>query len=72
MITRRGRPAGYLISYEALDRLLQRLKDLEDIRAMREAEAGWRAGGGEPFAETLAEIEAEEAASTQGASPLRW
>jgi prevent-host-death family protein len=60
MITRYGRPAGYLIGYEALNRLLQRLEDLEDIRAMREAE--WRAGGGQPFAETLAEIEAEEAA----------
>jgi len=62
MITRYGRPAGYLIGYEALNRLLQRLEDLEDMRAMREAEAEWRAGGGQPFAETLAEIEAEEAA----------
>jgi prevent-host-death family protein len=40
MITRHGRPAGYLIGYEALNRLLQRLEDLEDMRAMREAEAG--------------------------------
>jgi len=61
MITRHGRPAGYLIGYEALNRLLQRLEDLEDIRAMREAEAEWRAGSGQPFAETLAEIQAEEA-----------
>ena len=63
MITRYGRPAGYLIGYEALNRLLQRLEDLEDMRTMREAEAEWRAGGGQPFAETLAEIEAEEAAT---------
>lgn len=39
---------------------------------MREAKAEWRAGDGQPFAQTSAEIEAEEAASTQGASPLRW
>jgi len=63
MITRHGRPAGYLIGYEALNRLLQRLEDLEDVRVMREAEAEWRAGGGQPFAETLTEIEAEEAAT---------
>jgi prevent-host-death family protein len=63
MITRYGRPAGYLIGYEALNRLLQRLEDLEDMRAMREAEAEWRAGGGQPFTDTLAEIEAEEAAT---------
>jgi prevent-host-death family protein len=63
MITRYGRPAGYLIGYEALNRLLQRLEDLEDMRVMREAEAEWRAGGGQPFAETLAEIEAAEEAA---------
>jgi prevent-host-death family protein len=65
LITRYGRPAGYLIGYEALNRLLQRLEDLEDMRAMREAEAEWRAGGGQPFAETLAEIEAAEEAAPQ-------
>jgi len=63
MITRHGRPAGYLIGYQALNRLLQRLEDLEDLRAMRQAEAEWRAGGGQPFAETLAEIEAGEAST---------
>ena len=63
MITRHGRPAGYLIGYEALNRLLQRLEDLEDMRAMREAETEWRVGGGQPFAEALAKIEAEEAAT---------
>jgi PHD/YefM family antitoxin component YafN of YafNO toxin-antitoxin module len=61
MITRHGRPAGYLIGYEALNRLLRRLEDLEDIRAVPEAKAEWRAEGGQPFAETLAEVEAEEA-----------
>jgi prevent-host-death family protein len=70
MITRYGRPAGYLIGYEALNRLLQRLEDLEDMRAMREAEAEWRAGGGQPFAETLAEMEAEEAAPQHVAGEL--
>jgi hypothetical protein len=51
-----------LIGYEALNRLRQRLADLADMRAMREAEAEWRAGDSQPFEETLAEIEAEEAA----------
>ncbi|MFQ6090084.1 MAG: type II toxin-antitoxin system Phd/YefM family antitoxin [Candidatus Bipolaricaulia bacterium] len=61
MVTRYGRPAGYLIGYETLNRLLERLEALEDIRAIREAEAEWRAKGGQPFAEALAEVEAEEA-----------
>ncbi len=61
MITRYGRPAGYLIGYETLNRLLERLEDQEDIRAMREVEAEWRATGGQPFAEVLAEAESEEA-----------
>lgn len=60
MITRYGRPAGYLIGYGTLNSLLERLEDLEDIRAMREVEAEWRARGGRPFAEVLAEVEAEE------------
>ena len=63
MITRYGRPAGYLIGYEALNRLMERLEDLEDIRMMREAEVEWRTVGGQPFREALAEVEAEEAAS---------
>ena len=62
MITRYGRPTGYLIGYEALNRLLERLEDLEDIRMMREVEIEWRTVGGQPFAEVLAEVEAEEAA----------
>ena len=33
MITRYGRPAGYLIGYEILNRLLERLEELENIRA---------------------------------------
>jgi len=61
MITRYGRPAGYLIGYEILNRLLERLEELEDIRAMREAEAEWRARGGQPFEEALAEVENQEA-----------
>ena len=61
MITRYGRPAGYLIGYEILNRLLERLEELEDIQAMREAEAKWRARGGQPFEEALAEVENQEA-----------
>jgi prevent-host-death family protein len=62
MITRYGRPAGYLIGYETLNGLLERLEELEDIRAMHQVEAEWRAGGGRPFAEILTEVEAGEAA----------
>lgn len=61
MITRYGRPAGYLIGYQTLNRLLDRLEELEDIQTMREAEAEWRARGGQPFTEALAEVESEEA-----------
>lgn len=60
MITRYGRPAGYLIGYEILNRLLERLEELEDIRAMREAEDEWRARGGQPFEEALGEVENQE------------
>jgi len=59
MITCYGRPAGYLVGYEILNRLLERLEELEDIRAMREAE--WRTRGGQPFEEALAEVENQEA-----------
>lgn len=57
IITRHGRPVGYLINYEAFNNLLERLEDLEDIRAMREAEATWRAGEGRDFEEFAAELE---------------
>jgi prevent-host-death family protein len=57
MITRYGRPAGYLIGYETLNQLLERLEELEDIRAMRQVEAEWRARGGRPFAEALSKAE---------------
>lgn len=60
MITRYGRPAGYLIGYETLNRLLERLEELEDIRAMSEVEAKWRARGGQSFEEALAEVENQE------------
>jgi len=59
MITCYGRPAGYLVGYEILNRLLERLEELEDIRAMREAE--WRTRGSQPFEEALAEVENQEA-----------
>jgi hypothetical protein len=51
---------GMLIDYEAYRELLQRLQDLEDLRAMREAEAEYRAGEGRPFSEIVAELKAEE------------
>jgi prevent-host-death family protein len=57
IITRHGRPVGYLINYEVFNRLLERLEDLEDIRAMREAEAVWRAGKGRDFEDFIAELE---------------
>ena len=57
MVTRYGRPVGYLIGYELLNSLLERLEELEDIQAMREAEAEWRSKGSQPFEEALAEIE---------------
>jgi len=40
--------------------LLQRLEDLEDLRAMREAEAEYRVDDGSPFSEIVAELKAEE------------
>ncbi len=52
--------ASLLIDYEDYRGLLQRLEDLEDLRAMREAEAEYRAGEGRPFSEIVAELEAEE------------
>jgi len=45
MITHYDRPAGYLIGYETLNHLLERQEELENIRAMREAEAEWRTRG---------------------------
>jgi len=56
MITRHGRPAGYLIGYEALNRLLDRLEDLEDIYWMRQGLAEYEAGEGRPFEEFVAEL----------------
>ena len=57
IITRHGRSVGYLINYEAFNRLLERLEDLEDIRLTREAEATWQAGEGRDFEEFVAELE---------------
>ena len=57
MITRHGRPAGYLIGYEALNRLMERLDDLEDTYWMHQGLAEHRAGEGRPFKEFVAELE---------------
>jgi len=65
--TLEGKPAkGVLIDYEAYRELLQRLEDLEDLQAMREAEAEYRAGEGRPFSEIVAELELEEGADVPG------
>jgi len=48
------------IDCKAYRKLLQRLEDLEDLQAMREAEAEYWAGEGCPFSEIVAEMEAEE------------
>ena len=57
-----GKPArGILVDYGAYQELLQRLEDLEDLHAMREAEIEYRAGEGGPFSEIVAELKAEEA-----------
>ena len=59
-----GKPArGILVDYEAYRELLQRLEDLEDLRAMREAETEYRAGEGRPFSKIVAELKAEEEAN---------
>ena len=57
MITRHGRPAGYLIGYEALNQLLDRLEDLEDLYWMHQGMAEYRAGGGSSFDEFVAKLE---------------
>ena len=62
-----GKPSrGILVDYEVYRELLQRLEDLEDLRAMREAETEYRAGEGRPFSEIVAELKAEEAADVSG------
>jgi len=48
------------MGYEAYRDLLQRLEDLEDLRAMREAETEYRVRDGRPFSEIVAELETEE------------
>ena len=59
-----GKPArGILVDYGAYQELLQRLEDLEDLHAMREAEIEYRAGEGRPFSEIVAELKAEEEAN---------
>ena len=61
-----GKPArGILVDYGAYRELLQRLEDLEDLHAMREAEIEYRAGEGRPFSEVVAELKAEEEANLE-------
>ena len=54
---------GILVDYGVYQELLQRLEDLEDLHAMREAEIEYRAGEGRPFSEIVAELKAEEEAN---------
>ncbi|OQY16392.1 MAG: hypothetical protein B6I35_15915 [Anaerolineaceae bacterium 4572_32.2] len=58
MITRHGRPAGYLVGYEAMNQLLDRLEDLEDLYWMHQGMAEYQAGGGIDLETALADIEA--------------
>lgn len=51
------RPAGYLIGYEALNRLFDRLEDMEDLYWMYQGMAEYKAGEGRPFEEFVAELE---------------
>ncbi|MBL7063568.1 MAG: type II toxin-antitoxin system Phd/YefM family antitoxin [Anaerolineae bacterium] len=60
MITRHGRPAGYFIGCQVLDRLLDHLEDLEDLYWMYRGLAEYRAGEGRPFEEFVAELESRE------------
>ena len=60
MITRHGRPAGYLIGYKALNQLLDRLEDMEDLYWMRQGLAEHKAGEGRPFEEFIADLENRE------------
>jgi len=57
MITHHGRPAGYLVGYEAMNQLLDRLEDLEDLYWMHQGMSEYRAGGGRPFEEFVTELE---------------
>lgn len=54
------RVQGVLLDLEVYYELLERLQDVEDLQAMREAEAEYRASEGRPFADILAEVEREE------------
>ena len=56
---------GVLLDLEVYYELLERLQDVEDLQAMREAEAEYRAGDGRPFSDILAEVEREEKAMCQ-------
>ncbi len=55
-----------LLPYHVYRALLDRVEDLEDLLAMREAEAEYRAGEGRPFDEIVAELEAEDRADVSG------
>lgn len=58
IITRHGRPAGYLIGYEAFNQLMERLEDLEDLYWMQQGMAEYETSGGIDLETALADIEA--------------
>ena len=60
MITRHGRRAGYLIGYQALNQLLERLEDIEDLYWMEKGMAEYKASGGHSFEEFVAELKSSE------------
>jgi len=57
---------GVLLRYQTYQELQEHLQDLEDLLAMWEAEAEYRAGESRPLAEILAELELEEATDVPG------
>lgn len=58
MITRHGQPAGYLVGYETMNQLLDRLEDLEDLYWMQRGMDEYLSGGGIDLETALADIEA--------------
>jgi len=57
---------GVLLRYQVYRKWQERLEDLEDLLAMQQAEAEYRAGEGRPLDEILVELEVEEAAYVPG------
>jgi PHD/YefM family antitoxin component YafN of YafNO toxin-antitoxin module len=57
---------GVLLRQQTYQALQDRLEDLEDLLAMREAEVEYRAGQGRSFDDIVAELEAEKNTDVSG------